>query len=69
MKIYEETIKHLALGMVYQYLNGGYPNVDVSPVDFIYGVDGDQVLLDVDAEYEAMKNDQDFMDRVWRGEA
>jgi hypothetical protein len=57
MKTYEQTIKHLALGMVHQYLNGGYPKVNVSPVDFIYGVDRDQVLLDVDAEYEAMLDD------------
>lgn len=68
MKTYEQTIKYLAVNMVYQFLDGGYPTRDVRPVPFIYGVLEDQVLLDVDAEYEAMKNDQDFMDRVRRGE-
>jgi hypothetical protein len=69
MKTYEQTIKYLAVNMVYQFLDGGYPTRDVRPVPFIYGVLEDRVILDVDAEYEAMINDQDFMDRVQRGEA
>ena len=57
MKTYEQTIKYLAVNMAFQFLNGGYPTVDVRPVPFIYGVLEDQVLLDVDAEYEAMLGD------------
>ncbi len=57
MKTYEQTIKYLAVNMVSEFFNGGYPTRDVRPVHFIYGVSEDQVLLDVDAEYGAMLSD------------
>lgn len=58
MKTYEQTIKYLAVNMASQFFNG-CDNVHrgVGPVPYIYGVLEDQVLLDVDAEYEAMLGD------------